>query len=371
MARTRSATTAGTIARNDTREVGRIMRSGRIAATVTVRMAVAAAMFVAADATAATTTIEPPRVVSSPAELRLASLDGLDADAVYARMGLDLRRHIVRLRVTKRSGGSGICMGVTIAKRYVLTAGHCLRDAATVEASRRPSVTGADEVTPVATWLVHPTMATSPAGASQLPEPRRAVAVRHVHRRRDLGLVLLAAEFPGGDAPLALPEEHVLRDWTGSAAVIGFDRDRDTRALTDRLSFIPLNHVRRLEGSAGAVAVGEVGMVFDREIKDVPRPSRLAYCQGDSGAPVLSHFRTAPAAGRGGRYDVRLIGISGLGAVPLPRFGRGRPAPVGCYREVIWFSLTDPTVRRWLVEAELLLRRRHCLEASRDPWCTR
>ena len=309
-------------------------------------------------------------VVTVPASPRVAALDGFDADLVYAGMAIDVRRHIVHLRITKSSNGTALCMGALIDRRYVLTAGHCLRGALRVEAARRPSRGGPRQVVRVHGWTTHPQAAIDRGSRTRLPQPGARPDLRTVHLYRDLGLILLAEDFPGVDGSLPLAEPHALRDWNAAAAVIGYDRDRDTRALTDRLSFIPLNRVHTIAGSGGAVLSGEVGVVFDHELKDVPRPARLAYCQGDSGAPVLAHLRTHPAGSATPRHEIRLIGVSALGARPLPLLGRtrGRTA-VGCFREVVWFSLTDVAARRWLDEAEAFLVRRHCPAAGQDPWC--
>ena len=219
-------------------------------------------------------------------------------------------------------------------------------------------------------WTIHPQADAVAGRPGRLPETRSRPTTRTVYRYRDLGLVLLAEPFPGDATTLPLPEEHVLRDWTRAAAVIGFDRDRTTRALTDRLSLIPLNGIHSFGGSAGAVYVGTVGVVFDHELKDVPVPPRLAYCQGDSGAPVLTHLRTHATSTSKGRYEVRLIGISALGARPVTRPGRqtSRP-PVDCFRNVVWFSLVNPTIRAWVDATGSVAKRRYCGENPTDGWC--
>lgn len=305
-----------------------------------------------------------------PAGPRFASLDGIDADLVYEKMAIDVRASIVRLRIAKSDGGSGICMGALVDRRFVVTAGHCLRGAAKVEASRQPKRDGERQIAKVHSWIVHPQADTGGVVANRLPETRRRPSMKTVNQFRDLGVVVLAEDFPGTRASLKLPEPHALADWNRSAAVLGFDRDRVSRALTDGLSLIPLNDVRGIPESGGSVYAGSVGVVFDHELKDVPVPPRLAYCQGDSGAPVLSHLRLRTSGSTAARYDVRLIGVAALGSRPVTRPGRSAMAqPVDCFRTVVWFSLVNPVVRTWLDETEAVLKRRRCGEAPTDPWC--
>lgn len=302
--------------------------------------------------------------------VRLASLDGIDADLAYGRMGIGIRPNIVRLQIVKSDGGAGICMGALLDRRYVLTAGHCLRGAAVVEASRQAVPGGPRQTAKVHGWTIHPQADAAAESGGRLPTVRTRPTLRTVHLFRDLGLVVLAEDFPGAAAPLALPEEHVLRDWNRSAAVIGFDRDRSSRALTDKLSLIPLNDIHGVGSSAGAVFAGTVGVVFDHELKDVKVPPRLAYCQGDSGAPVLAHMRLKTPGATAEHYEVRLIGVAALGARPVTRPGRqANHPPVDCFRNVVWFSLTNPATRAWLVDNEAVLRRRLCGEKPADPWC--
>jgi hypothetical protein len=252
----------------------------------------------------------------------------------------------------------------------VVTAGHCLRGAAVIEASRQPMRGGVRETVKVHSWIIHPQADTTAKGAGRLPETRSRPTTGTVHLFRDLGLAVLEDEFPGDRPALRLPEEHALHDWNRSAAVLGFDRDRVSRALTDRLALIPLNDVHGFGESGGTVYVGTVGMVFDHELKDVPVPPRLAYCQGDSGAPILAHLRIRPPGGGDGRYEVRLIGVSALGAKPVTRPGRRGPeGSVDCFRNVVWFSLVNPGLRVWVTETEAVLRRRVCAETPDDPWC--
>jgi len=149
---------------------------------------------------------------------------------------------VVLVNVYDTIGVIGQCSGTIIAPRAVLTAAHCLADAASVRV-----YTGTGNSTPAASFQANP--------AYRSPNPSS-----------DVGVVLMAQDLTPSPFPLLTSREPRVGE---QATLIGWGKDQAGTGTTLR---------------AGTTSVAAVGST---SLETQYSSSTASVCQGDSGGPLL------------------------------------------------------------------------------------
>ena len=178
----------------------------------------------------------------------------------------DLYKAVVTLKITV--GGNWYnCVGVLYQNNFVITAGHCLKDARRVEILFFPSSTGRHAIRmPGLQWKHYPVTG-------------EFVTAENAHTKHDIGIVLFAGA-PKWSAPFNSvgpfdPSQNL------NAEVFAISRDVGAlgKNLSDLRVLRLVNH-QRVGNDQSFVMTGSI----DRDPQTGNQP---ATCQGDSGAPVL------------------------------------------------------------------------------------
>ena len=185
------------------------------------------------------------------------------------------------------TAGGSLCSGTFISASWVLTAGHCIEDRATVYAGS----------TSVASLV-------SMGGAAGVAHPYFSITSLSI--RYDFGLYRLDAPAPID--PLLVPSLASYDDtWAwqtgGSVTVLGWGRTSAGGSVSSNLLSADLNVVSDVDCATLDLALGNI---YDPSTAVCARSPIASACNGDSGGPVV-------ALGADNKY--RIVGVTSYGPI--------------------------------------------------------
>jgi secreted trypsin-like serine protease len=232
--------------------------------------------------TGPTPTIPPTAAcdaLGQTADASIAIVNGVDCSSA--------RSAVVLLNIRDRDGfGLGSCSGTIIAPRAVLTAAHCLDEAAAIV---RIWLGSGSEI-PAQSFEFHPSY-----------RPNSATAL-------DVGIVRMGEDLPRTPIPLLTSRDARVGE---TAVLAGWGRDESSVPSTLR---------------AGSATISGVGAVF---LETQHTTNASSICSGDSGGPLMLQ--------EGGRWAV--AGISSAASVATCNTGTN-----------FYVNIRNPTVMSYILD---------------------